>query len=255
MEEQERYVFDSLKTNVIENSEQLVLQKDYRTIFLKEFTKELIFNIDKINLKDNLTSKDIENISEVSERIRKKILEQIDREYEYKEMRNQKIEGLPQIPMNIQKPKPLPTIPIIRKGNINPRMKIRTREILKPIIPQGKKLYNTNIPPQIPIKKFNSPEEIINEIKKIFNDPKVIMIECAGRDKFLTIRTATRVMLTRIKLTEEEIKSVINKFSKETKIPIINGLLNAIKENLSMSAIISDIAGSRFLIKKFYLDS
>ena len=53
---------------------------EYRTVFLKEFTKELILNIDKIDLRKEKTE-NIENFNEVSERIRKKILEQIEKEY------------------------------------------------------------------------------------------------------------------------------------------------------------------------------
>jgi uncharacterized protein (UPF0305 family) len=277
MEDPEVYIFNSLKKNIIETSEELIDKRNYRTIFLEEFTKELIFNIKEIELKD-LSKKSIENFDEISERIRKKILEQIENEYKYKEMRDEKIMGIPSPQPIIIKTKPLPAlvprmkknIPISRANMPVPKIKSKevqteqiamTPSIMKPRTKEVESPWPINkipIPisiaiPQQPSIKFNSIEEIMNEIKRIFNDPRVILIECTGNDKFLLIRTGTRVMSSRIKLTEEEIKGVIHKFSRDTRIPLVNGLLNAVKDNLSISAIISETAGSKFLIKKFYL--
>ena len=208
---------------------------EYRSLFLKEFTKELILNIDKIDLgKEG----NIENFDEISERIRKEILEQIEREYEYNKIKNQEI-----VPKSTIKIKPLPTI----KESLKPLTKDYMKTIPNKVIPKPTI--------QQPPIKFNSTDEIIYEIKKIFNDPRVTGVECSGKDQFLLVKTATKVMSTKIKLTEEEIREVIYKFSKDTKIPIINGILNATKDNLLISAIISDVAGSKFLIKKVYLES
>jgi len=212
---------------------------EYRSVFLKEFTKELILNIDQIDLRKEKTD-NVENFNEVSERIRKKILEQIEKEYEYSQMRNQRIEGFnPPMPREIIKP--LPTINIAKRGNFATTIK-----------PQAKEIQQAPVQASI---KFNSTDEIIEAIKRMFNDARVVLVECSGRDQFLIVRTTGRVMLTRIKLNESEIQGVIDKFSKDTKIPVINGLLNATKDNLNISAIISDIAGSRFLLKKVYTEN
>jgi len=221
---------------------------EYRSVFLKEFTKELILNIDKIDLRKEKTE-NIENFNEVSERIRKKILEQIEKEYEYSQMRNQTIEGFnPPMPKEIIKP--LPTINLAKRGNFAASIKPQIIEFPKKSAPQ-----NQPIPQPQPSIRFSSVDEIIEAIKRLFNDSRVVLVECPGTDQFLLVRTTSRVMLTRIKLTEAEIQGVVDKFSKNTKIPIINGLLNATEDNLNMSAIISDIAGSRFLIKKVYTET
>jgi hypothetical protein len=216
---------------------------EYRSIFLKEFTKELILNIDKINL--GKTNSNIENFNEISERIRKRVLGQIESEYEYNQMRNQIVEATPKV--------------LVTERKTNPLIKSQTKEnidykenIIKPQVRKIVENRPTIQQPQVQSIKFSSTADTFSAIKNMFNDPRVTMVECVGKDQFLLVRTSARVMLTRIKLTEGEIKDLIDMFSKDTKIPIVNGLLNATKDNLNLSAIISGVAGSRFLVKKVF---
>jgi hypothetical protein len=216
---------------------------EYRSIFLKEFTKELIFNIDKINL--GKTNSNIENFNEISERIRKRVLGQIESEYEYNQMRNQIVEATPKV--------------LVTERKTNPLIKSQTKEnmdykenIIEPPVRKIVENRSSIQQPQVQSIKFSSTADTLSAIKNMFNDPRVTMVECVGKDQFLLVRTSARVMLTRIKLTENEIKDLIEIFSKDTRIPVVNGLLNATKDNLNLSAIISDVAGSRFLIKKVF---
>jgi hypothetical protein len=51
-------------------------------------------------------------------------------------------------------------------------------------------------------------------------------------------------------LNETEIKNVIVYFSDYARIPIVGGILKTSIESMMISAVISDYAGSRFIINK-----
>jgi hypothetical protein len=55
---------------------------------------------------------------------------------------------------------------------------------------------------------------------------------------------------TDIILSKEDIDRVINKFSEVSKIPATEGIFRVIVGNLILSAIISGVIGSKFVIKK-----
>ena len=56
--------------------------------------------------------------------------------------------------------------------------------------------------------------------------------------------------MTPVTLTEQEIRNVIESFSRETKIPLIEGILKTAYENLLITAIVSEYVGGRFIIQK-----
>ena len=51
-------------------------------------------------------------------------------------------------------------------------------------------------------------------------------------------------------LNEAEIKNVIIYFSDYARIPIVGGILKTSIESMMISAVVSDYAGSRFIINK-----
>ena len=185
---------------------------DSKTLFLREFTKELILHVPKTPVKkDNHFEKEFQ---ELKVRMKEK-MKDIESDI---------------FPSNIQ---------------------------TKPIILETPKQQPVHfIPRQIPVikpQKVQQPQQTVNTLEKlkgILADPKVIMLECPGPDKFILVKTATRVMTTGIKLSKEDISSITENFSKETKIPIIAGLFKAVKDNLMITAIISEVTGSRFILKK-----
>ena len=103
---------------------------------------------------------------------------------------------------------------------------------------------------QKPMQKFNLPAGQ-DKIDFLLRNPRVTALECPGPGKFIIIRKGFRTELTRISLTEQEIKKKIEEFSQQTKIPLIGGLFKATIGNLTMSAVLSDYAGSRFILSKF----
>ena len=55
---------------------------------------------------------------------------------------------------------------------------------------------------------------------------------------------------TNIILSREEVDQIIKKFSETTKIPIQEGIFKVVVGKLILSAIISEVIGSKFIIKK-----
>ncbi|MBU3924243.1 MAG: hypothetical protein KJ592_04960, partial [Nanoarchaeota archaeon] len=59
-----------------------------------------------------------------------------------------------------------------------------------------------------------------------------------------------RKQMTNIFLSKEEIDAVLEKISGEVHIPLLDGVFRAAVDGFSISAIISGMIGSRFVIKK-----
>src|SRR3989344_8710052 len=81
-------------------------------------------------------------------------------------------------------------------------------------------------------------------------DQTVTAIECKGPNTNLIVKRLNESRNTNLKLDNKQIQEVINAFSKESKIPINSGTFRVAVGELSISAIISKAAGSKFIINK-----
>lgn len=109
--------------------------------------------------------------------------------------------------------------------------------------------------PQIPNPIMPVPQPMpqnlnLGKLSMLVNDMRVSIIECPGANKLLIAKSAGIPSVTQISLTEDEIKNIIDQFSRESKIPIIGGLFKVAVGNLLMTAVISELVGSRFIIQK-----
>ena len=103
------------------------------------------------------------------------------------------------------------------------------------------------MPQEIRIEQRQEPLRIDSRIDPLLaQDIKVI--ECANGN--IRIKRNGEFEQTTIFLSEQEVKDLIKKFSEMTKIPISDNIFRATLSNLSITAIISDKIGSRFLITK-----
>ncbi len=94
------------------------------------------------------------------------------------------------------------------------------------------------------------PQQIdLGELNPLIQNPSITTIECNGPGKKIRV-IASGIQTTEIALTREEIDEVINRFSKATKIPVTEGIYRVIYGNLKLTAIISKVTGSKFIIKK-----
>lgn len=250
------------------------MKNEWKFDFLREFTRELILNTPYVLSIQEVIAEKSENLEEEFEKTIEEIIKEFNlksrstplnkEEFSPKDLKSTVLEKkeiekeekmLPSIAASIQQ-SPTPEIPKkeytilhhtempIKAISPSPNIEFVRKEIEK------KELIS-------PVNRISSQQsyfvgDAYAEIMKIMSDPRVNILECPGPNKFLLVKTATRIMMTKIKLSEEQIKYVVEKFSLETKIPIIGGLFRAMKDNLIITAVISEIAGSRFIIKKVY---
>tara|TARA_Y100000310_G_scaffold344950_1_gene460713 strand:- start:668 stop:1330 length:663 start_codon:yes stop_codon:yes gene_type:complete len=89
------------------------------------------------------------------------------------------------------------------------------------------------------------------KITPLLNDPSVSSIECSGSDKTVTIIRAGQRQFTKITLNQEEIKNILETIAEQAHIPLMEGVFRAAVENFSINGVVSEMVGSRFVIKKF----
>lgn len=88
------------------------------------------------------------------------------------------------------------------------------------------------------------------KITPLLNDPSVSVIECQGQGKPIMISRMGHKQATKIILNEKEISQVLDKASEAAHIPIMEGVFRAVIDSFSINAVISEMIGSRFVIRK-----
>jgi hypothetical protein len=92
----------------------------------------------------------------------------------------------------------------------------------------------------------------LGKINGLIKDPSVQSIECEGPKKQLIIKQNGQVVKSEIKLEKSDIDKIINEFSEKARIPLVEGMLRARVANMQISAVVSKVASSRFIITKIY---
>lgn len=99
--------------------------------------------------------------------------------------------------------------------------------------------------------KATAEEQLLTLNEKIDNllkDPKVRVIECfEGK---VIIKRNGLPEETGFRISEMELKAIIEKFSEKAGIPMEKGVFKAKIENLTINAVISEVIGTRLLIIK-----
>ena len=90
----------------------------------------------------------------------------------------------------------------------------------------------------------------LGKLNPLIKDPLVRLIECEGPEKNIKVQGTMGIKPTRIILSADEIDDIIHKFSDASKIPVIEGFFKVAVGNLTFSAIVSYVVGSKFIIKK-----
>ena len=90
----------------------------------------------------------------------------------------------------------------------------------------------------------------LERLNPLIKDPAIKIIECNGPDEHIFVRGSMGVKPTDTILNKEEINRIIKKFSEISRIPIHEGVYRVIAGRLILSAIISEVIGSKFMIKK-----
>lgn len=134
-----------------------------------------------------------------------------------------------------------------------PRLKkeIITKQRIKPT--QRLRVPETRLPPQFAYLKPGSRQKIklnFGKLEPLIKDPAIKIIEVNGANQQTIVKGNMGSMPTNTILTEEEIKNIINEFSKKSKIPIEDGLTKIALGDYILSAIGSEENGLSFIIKK-----
>lgn len=133
------------------------------------------------------------------------------------------------------------TIPTIKKElkTISPKIKAA------PIIS-----HPQITPPMAPKGAQTQLSQEYGKITLLLNDPSISTIECQGAGKPIMVIRIGQKQITRIVLSAKDIKIILDKVSDAAHIPLLEGVFRAAVDNFSINAIISEIIGSKFVIKK-----
>ena len=136
---------------------------------------------------------------------------------------------------------------------------IKAPQIEEPQIIPANKLPTQNANPKQnqPLgtpKQPNQPEQTIeaglDNINQILSNPATQSVECQGPDKPLIINTSGKIQPSQTTLSKEKIQKIIKFFSEQTHIPLVTGVFKSILGNLTITAVVSDFIGTRFIIQK-----
>ena len=127
----------------------------------------------------------------------------------------------------------------------SPQSPAMASESIASILPESSQGMSFEMPPQ--------EMEVVGDYGKIndfLRDPTVSSVECPGPGKPIFIVRAGQRQMTRIFLSPEEIEEILKNASESSHIPLMEGVFRASTENFIMNAVISEMIGSRFVIKK-----
>jgi hypothetical protein len=93
-------------------------------------------------------------------------------------------------------------------------------------------------------------ESILGKLQPYLVDRAIRTIECPGPGKPVILNKSGFVQTSPISLTSEEIDGIMKTISEKTKIPLTTGLFTGKINDLFISAVISEFAGTRFIIQK-----
>jgi hypothetical protein len=206
--------------------------KEFRKYFLLIFTRELI--------KHTKTGETA---------FLKKAVKEEEKEFDVTKLRRKEIKDIIKAKETelklIKEEKPLVSPirkPIIHKnthelGEISrmvlkvPKPKSNLQEVIRPT-------------PTLPREKIE-----LGKLTPFVNDRNVEAIECNGPGEDIKVKVP-KIMNAGINLSAEEIDEILTFFSEKTKIPVSEGVYKVIYKNLELSAIISKVVGTKFIIRK-----
>lgn len=88
------------------------------------------------------------------------------------------------------------------------------------------------------------------KVLPLMQDPSVTMVECPGPEKNLVVRQNNIHAATSFSLTKEEIRALIEKIESKTQTAVNEGILQAETLQATVTAVLSDYVGDRFIIQK-----
>lgn len=142
----------------------------------------------------------------------------------------------------------------VRKVNPSPRKIVHSVLVQNEVKPR---------PISVIVPKKNSYQEVpasttgnsgdisdYGKVAPLLEDPSISTIECLGKGKELMVVRAGQRQKTRIVLSDKDISNFLGKVAENSHIPLIEGVFRVSVKGFSVNAVISEMVGSRFVIKK-----
>lgn len=139
------------------------------------------------------------------------------------------------------------------------RMRSRPQNIVQVAAPQTPSVQMPAVPsvnapsgPAIAAPQGSEVEltQDYGKIMPLLNDRSVSTIDCQGPDKAIFVVRAGERQVTKISLNVLEIKALLEKFADAAHVPLMEGVFRVSVGGLNVSAVISEMLGSKFVIKK-----
>ena len=227
--------------------------EEFRKLFLLKFTEELIKNIKTpaiLQLEAFLRKKQKE--AEEIKKQQKKQLKEIVRKVIHPQIRQ--TGDMKQVLHSTHQMKTLNAAEKALQHSVQSTPQSPAAKLSQK--PQRPQLQVLRIPePKLPerlsyLKPIPTEKQIdLGKLNPLVNDPFVKSIECHGPDTNIIVRTP-QPKTTNISLTKEEIDDIIKRFSEAAKIPVEEGVFRVAFGKLMLLAIVSEVIGSKFIIKK-----
>jgi len=88
------------------------------------------------------------------------------------------------------------------------------------------------------------------KIDALLKDNLVQAIECPGPEKQLIIHKNNSLTTMPLSFNAEEIKTILENIAQQTQTPFMQGIIKAQTPNYTLTGIVSEFAGSRFIVYK-----
>ena len=105
-------------------------------------------------------------------------------------------------------------------------------------------------PTLVPRESIVSPNIDLNKLNPLISDQAISVIQCDGANLPIKITKQKIIQKTRITLNEDEIKAIVKKFADRAGQIMTEPIFKTQIGNLSITAIISTFAGSKFVISR-----
>ncbi|MBT3577315.1 hypothetical protein HOA55_03745 [archaeon] len=105
------------------------------------------------------------------------------------------------------------------------------------------------LPPQA-AGRPGAPSQDYGRINALLSDPSVSSIESSGPGKPIVIIRAGQRQFTKISLNPVETKALLEKIADSAHVPLMEGVFRAAVDNFVINAVVSEMIGSKFVIKK-----
>ena len=223
--------------------------KDFRASFLLMLTKEIIEHTETYkNLKIKKEIKEFDIKEKKEPELRERTIKEGVRKEEIKELVRERIKKESEKISEMKKTGLLPELRIISKPMENLTQMRTSIKKIPPVL----RIPEPSLPETVSYLKPIPTSENLDIVKLgiLIRDPLVKIIECNGPEENIIVIGMMGRKPTPIKLSKEEMNEILKKFSGASKIPLHEGLFKAAVGNMIMSAVISEIAGIKFVIRK-----